>query len=205
MAVRVYVSNECEIVKEGIKSILSKNSPFTLVGEDIKNGTMTENIDKLKPNVILVDINSEDQEMIKNISYIRKNHPRLFIAVFIYGDKIESFYYTMKAIINAIFSIDVKAEELNKGLLEMIRSGFYVQDTIKKVIYEKVSVRKPDRYKINSLTKRELEVLVQVASGMLNKEIATSLNISERTVKNHMSSIFKKIEVSEGLRLLYLL
>jgi DNA-binding NarL/FixJ family response regulator len=54
-----------------------------------------------------------------------------------------------------------------------------------------------DKDKIDSLTKRELEVLIQVASGMFNKEIATSLNISERTVKNHISNIFKKIDVSD--------
>ena len=54
-----------------------------------------------------------------------------------------------------------------------------------------------EKYKINSLTKRELEILVHVANGMFNKEIATSLNISERTVKNHLSNIFKKIEVSD--------
>ena len=51
--------------------------------------------------------------------------------------------------------------------------------------------------KIDDLTKRELEVLIEVASGMSNKEIATNLNISERTVKNHISNIFKKIDVSD--------
>ncbi len=47
------------------------------------------------------------------------------------------------------------------------------------------------------MTKRELEVLIQVANGMFNKEIANALNISERTVKNHLSNIFKKIDVSD--------
>ena len=50
-----------------------------------------------------------------------------------------------------------------------------------------------DKEKIESLTKRELEVLIQVANGMFNKEIAVILSISERTVKNHISNIFKKI------------
>ena len=54
-----------------------------------------------------------------------------------------------------------------------------------------------EKEKLKSLTKRELEILTQVASGMFNKEIAMSLNISERTVKNHLSNIFKKIDVSD--------
>ena len=57
--------------------------------------------------------------------------------------------------------------------------------------------RDTDKDKINQLTKRELEVLIQVANGMFNKEIALALDISERTVKNHISNIFKKIEVAD--------
>lgn len=53
----------------------------------------------------------------------------------------------------------------------------------------------PDREKITMLTNRETQILVRIAKGMLNKEIADSLNISERTVKNHISSIFRKINV----------
>ena len=54
-----------------------------------------------------------------------------------------------------------------------------------------------DKEKIESLTDRELEVLILVAKGMFNKEIGITLDISERTVKNHLSNIFKKIEVSD--------
>ena len=54
-----------------------------------------------------------------------------------------------------------------------------------------------DKEKLKSLTKREGEILAQVASGMFNKEIANNLGISERTVKNHISNIFKKIDVSD--------
>ena len=58
---------------------------------------------------------------------------------------------------------------------------------------EKSNVKK----KISELTKREIDVLKMIASGAFNKEIALTLNISERTVKNHIFNIFKKIEVSD--------
>ena len=54
-----------------------------------------------------------------------------------------------------------------------------------------------DKEKIDSLTKREIEVLIEVANGNFNRDIAAHLNISERTVKNHMVSIFKKIDVAD--------
>jgi DNA-binding NarL/FixJ family response regulator len=54
-----------------------------------------------------------------------------------------------------------------------------------------------DKEKIEKLTNREREILAQIAEGLLNKEIASNLNISERTIKNHISSVFKKLEVSD--------
>ena len=99
--------------------------------------------------------------------------------------------------INGIFLMDFKVEELYKGLSEIMSKGSYVQESIRKKMYINNQKDKDEKYKINSLTKRELEVLIQVANGMFNKEIATTLNISERTVKNHLSNIFKKIEVSD--------
>ena len=73
----------------------------------------------------------------------------------------------------------------------------YIQPSLIPMLNSKLVNRDIDKEKLASLTKRELEVLIQVAKGMFNKEIAITLNISERTVKNHLSNIFKKIEVSD--------
>ena len=61
----------------------------------------------------------------------------------------------------------------------------------------KMIERDSDKQKIDDLTRRELDVLKLLAEGMFNKEIALKLNISERTVKNHVSNIFKKIDVAD--------
>ena len=63
--------------------------------------------------------------------------------------------------------------------------------------YDKIEEKKQDDLKIESLTRRECEVLKLLAIGMYNKEIGETLNITERTVKNHVSNIFKKIGVSD--------
>jgi len=73
----------------------------------------------------------------------------------------------------------------------------YIQPKLIPALNNKLVSRDIDKDKIDSLTGREIEVLIQVANGMFNKEIANTLNISERTVKNHISNIFKKIEVSD--------
>ena len=73
----------------------------------------------------------------------------------------------------------------------------YIQASLIPALNNRLANRDIDKDKIDSLTTREMEVLIQVANGMSNKEIATNLNISERTVKNHISNIFKKTDVSD--------
>ena len=73
----------------------------------------------------------------------------------------------------------------------------YIQPSLIPALNARLVKRDTDKEKIESMTKREVEVLILVANGMFNKEIATTLNISERTVKNHISNIFKKIEVAD--------
>ena len=73
----------------------------------------------------------------------------------------------------------------------------YIQPNLIPSLNSRLISRDSDKEKIESLTRRELEVLIQLANGSFNKEIATSLNISERTVKNHISNIFKKIDVND--------
>ena len=71
----------------------------------------------------------------------------------------------------------------------------YIQSDLIPLLNSKMIARDSDSEKIKLLTKRELEILINLSSGMFNKEIGEKLNISERTVKNHISSVFKKIEV----------
>ena len=86
---------------------------------------------------------------------------------------------------------------MKKAINYIYNGENYIQPSLIPVLNSRLVNRNLDKEKIDSLTKRELEVLIQVAYGMFNKEIANILDISERTVKNHISNIFKKIDVND--------
>ena len=88
-------------------------------------------------------------------------------------------------------------EQLKKAILAVVNGEDYIQPSLIPVLNSKMLDRDSDSSKIESLTRRELEVLKMLSYGTYNKEIAEHLNISERTVKNHVSNIFKKIDVSD--------
>lgn len=92
---------------------------------------------------------------------------------------------------------DSESSELKKAIYMILDGKRYIQPNLIPELNAKLASMDVERDKLRFLTKREKEVLVQVASGMSNKEIAINLDISERTVKNHISNIFKKIDVSD--------
>ena len=110
------------------------------------------------------------------------------------------YAYLLKAIdigVDGYILKDSESAELKKAINYVYNGESYIQSSLIPSLNSRLVNRDMDKEKIESLTKRELEVLIQVANGMFNKEIAVILSISERTVKNHISNIFKKIEVSD--------
>ena len=193
MAVKVYLANESEIVREGLKIILSSNPVFVFSSE-VGNKNILKDIELYHPHIIFVDHNTKNYDICKNLISSEKYRNKLFLVDMISGNISDS--EINKNSFHGVFKLDVKKEELYKGLSEMFRTGKYIQEVFKNNRSLSIEANN-DEAKINSLTKREMEVLIQVAGGMFNKEIATVLNISERTVKNHLSTIFKKLEVSD--------
>jgi DNA-binding NarL/FixJ family response regulator len=92
---------------------------------------------------------------------------------------------------------DSGSAELKQAITDILNDETYIQPSLIPALNSRLVNRDMDMEKLDSLTNREVEILAQVASGMFNKEIADNLCISERTVKNHISNIFKKIEVSD--------
>lgn len=108
--------------------------------------------------------------------------------------------YLLKAVdigVEGYILKDSESAELKKAINNIVNGENYIQPSLIPALNSRLVNRNSDKVKIDSLTKREMEVLVNVANGMFNKEIALNLNISERTVKNHISNIFKKIDVND--------
>ncbi len=198
MAIRVFLANDHDIVREGLKSILSKNPVFSICGEYNGNIDVVSHIEKVRPSLLFFDVSSVDNIIVKSLARIKMVCPRIIIVSIIHTNEY-SFYHDLVSLegISGFFNTGFKVEELVKGISAVLSNKIYIQESIMKSINNADLTIKTDKYKINSLTKREMEVLIQVANGMFNKEIATYLCISERTVKNHLSSIFKKLEVSD--------
>ena len=108
--------------------------------------------------------------------------------------------YLMKAVdigINGYVLKDSESAELKKAIFTIADGETYIQPSLIPALNSKMIQKNEDELKIDALTKREMEVLKEMSVGKFNRDIAKEMKISERTVKNHISSIFKKLEVTD--------
>ena len=108
--------------------------------------------------------------------------------------------YLVRAVdigINGYVLKDSESAELKKAIFTIADGETYIQPSLIPALNSKMIQKNEDELKIDALTKREMEVLKEMSVGKFNRDIAKEMRISERTVKNHISSIFKKLEVTD--------
>ena len=195
--INVMIADDHSLIREGLKQLLEFDGSIKVVGE-ASNGV--ECMDKLSiynPDVLLLDINMPEMNGIEVLKRMKDENTPIKVLILTVHNEMD---YLMKAIdigVDGYILKDSESQELKKAINAVKNGENYIQPSLIPALNNQLVNRDSDKDKIDLLTNRELEVLVQVANGMFNKEIALNLNISERTVKNHISNIFKKIDVSD--------
>lgn len=197
MSVKVMLADDHVLIREGIKQLLEFDGSIEVVDEASDGSECLEKILRSKPQVLLLDINMPKVNGIEVLEEIKKQKINVKILILTVHNEVE---YLLKAVdigVDGYLLKDSGSSELKRAIDVVMSGENYIQPSLIPALNKRLVTRDVDKDKIDSLTKRELEVLIKVANGMINKEIATSLDISERTVKNHISNIFKKIDVSD--------
>ena len=192
---KIMIVDDAEMNREILMVILGDEYEYV----QAENGRQAIHILQQDMNIdlMLLDINMPVMNGIEVLQEIKKKNVSVKVLVLTVHNEVE---YLLKAVdigVDGYIMKDAESAELKKAINCIIQGETYIQPSLVPALNSRLVSRDIDKEKINSLTKRELEVLIEVANGMFNKEIATSLNISERTVKNHISNIFKKIDVSD--------
>lgn len=197
MCIKVMLADDHLLMREGIRNLLEFDGKIRVVDEVSDGEECVQRLLVSKPEVLLLDINMPKKNGLEVLQKIRENKIDVKVLILTVHNEIE---YLIKAIdigVDGYILKDSESAELKKAIDIVMRGESYIQPKLVPMLNNRLVARDIDKDKIDSLTGREKEVLVQVANGMFNKEIATALNISERTVKNHISNIFKKIDVSD--------
>lgn len=197
MSISVMLADDHVLMREGIKQLLEFDGSIEVVAEASDGEECLSKMKTCNPQVLLLDINMPKMNGIEVLEEIKKQKLDVRVLILTVHNEVE---YLLKAVdigVDGYILKESESAELKRAINLVVKGESYIQPRLIPLLNNRLMARDSDKDKVELLTQRELEVLTQVANGMINKEIATSLCISERTVKNHISNIFKKIGVSD--------
>ena len=197
MSTKVMLVDDHALIREGIKQLLEFDGSIDVIEQASDGAECLEKLQPVLPDILLLDINMPNVNGIEVLEEIKKKNIPVKVLMLTVHSEVEYLVQAVDIGANGYILKDSGSEELKKAIQSVMEGDSYIQPSLIPSLNSRLVNRDIDKEKIAALTKREMEILTQIAGGMFNKEIAMNLNISERTVKNHISNIFKKIDVSD--------
>lgn len=194
MAVSILIADDHDVIRSGIKNILSAQPEYEVIGEAVNGEDALNKVEGLKPDIILLDISMPRKSGLDIAEQIHHISPETKIVMVTVHKSNVYIMNALKAGVKGYLSKENAAEELLPALNKIISGGIYLTSAVSSYLVEK-ALKKPeeDAGTETLLTSREEEVLRLVAEGKSAKEISNVLFISRRTVENYKNSLLKKL------------
>ena len=195
--IKLMIVDDHSLVREGLKQLLELDDDLKVVSQAADGSDGLKKLEEDKPDVLLLDINMPNMNGLDMLQEIRDRNIDVKVLILTIHNEID---YLMRAVeigCNGYVLKDSDSNLLKKAIYSVYQGESFIQPSLTPALNAGLAGKNVMDERINELTRREVEVLKLIAEGLFNKEIAATLDISERTVKNHVSNIFKKIDVSD--------
>ncbi len=198
--IRILLVDDHTLFRKGVRTLLEQMQGLEVVGEAASGEEAVTQAQELVPDVILMDIKMPVLSGIEATRNILQENPHIGVILVTMFDDPESVFSGMRAGARGYVLKEAEPEELRRA----IEAAYLGEVILCPIMAKKVltyfggdSKRQQQGLPYEKLTQRELQVLQLAADGLSNKEIAQTLVISEKTVKNHIANIFSKLNVND--------
>jgi len=192
--IRILVADDHALFREGLRRILELEEDVKIVGEASDGAEALRLANKFKPDVILMDISLPGPNGIRTTRQIKRRLRSVYVIMLSMYEDTAHIIESFQAGASGYVIKTRPSGELIQTIRSVVKEGVSIPPLIEHKLLK--GIRKPDFLpgtKRADLTKREVRVLKLVASGKTNKEIANRLFVSEKTVKNHLNHIYRKL------------
>ena len=195
--IKIVIADDHSMIREGLKQLLELDGEIQVIGEAGNGEECLRLIKNSNPHVVLLDINMPVMNGLKMLEVLRKSsNKNQRVLILTIHNEVEYLMKAMEIGIEGYVLKDAESSVLKKAIYTVHSGEKYFDFSMVPLLNEKLT-QENSKSDDEKLTRREIEVLKLLAEGLFNKEIAYKLSISEKTVKNHVSNIFKKIGVSD--------
>ncbi|MGI6224918.1 MAG: response regulator [Peptococcales bacterium] len=203
---KVLLVDDHPLFRKGMVSLLSELEELEIVGEASNGKEGILEAKRLKPDIIILDVEMPVLSGIEAVRHMKEALPNAKVVMLTISDDDDNLFRSIKNGAQGYLLKSMDPEDLIKEIKGLLRGEAALSRTIASKIlreFNNLSQRnqKEVDYQKFKLTDREAEVLVQVAQGITNKEIAMNLAITENTVKNHICNIMEKLHLKNRVQL----
>ncbi|MBE0595256.1 MAG: response regulator transcription factor [Gemmatimonadales bacterium] len=197
-SIRVLVADDHAVVREGIRAVLASTPDFEVVGEAGDGADALARALELEPDVLVLDLSMPKMSGLTVAERLRAEHSAMRVLILSMHDHPEYVLQAVRAGASGYVLKDAQPDELRAAVRAVHDGREYFHPATARQLstaLREESERADRRSVVEQLTRREREVLVQVARGRTNKEIAAELGISPRTVETHRDGIARKLKM----------
>ncbi|MDH5716407.1 MAG: response regulator transcription factor [Spirochaetia bacterium] len=199
--VKIYLADDHLILREGLKHILTETERYEIAGESGDGREVLEQVERIKPDLVILDISLPSLSGIEIARQLRKFNPNIKIIILSQYDNEEYIEELLKYGIHGYLLKDSAADDLLKALAEVLKDNIYLSPQVTKKLvkdylpHTKDKEVKKEKSIFSILSAREREILKLIAEGYSSEKISTTLWISPKTVKTHRANIMRKLKI----------
>ena len=205
--ISILIVDDHPLFRRGIHWSLEAEPDLSIVGEAENGAQAIQLAGQFVPDIMLIDINMPEMSGLEVTRIVKRHHPQMGVIILTMHEDDEQLFHAIRVGAAAYSTKDVEAEELGKLIRRVARGEYLINENVLNRPF--VASRVLDQFRelpdsqggadtvFSPLTPREVEILDCVAQGNSNKEIAQILKISDQTVKNHITSILRKLAVND--------
>jgi DNA-binding NarL/FixJ family response regulator len=195
MQIKVLVADDHPVVRKGLYSCLARQERLNVVGEASDGDQALAKARELQPDVVLMDISMPRINGLAVTEMLRKEAPKVKILVLSVHNNKEYIFRIIQAGAHGYVSKEASPEELLQAIETVHAGETFFSPEIARAALNKLISNGGKKEPFSQLTDREREVLILIAEGQSNKEIASKLGIGVRTIETHRERIMRRLDI----------
>lgn len=194
MPIRILIADDHAVVRSGLRALLQADPGIEVIGEAENGGETLRCAETLHPDMVLLDITMPPENGIKTAQRLKEEHPEIIILILTMHEDESLLHEALRAGAAGYVIKRAEESEIIQAIYAASQGHIYVHPAMTRaLLHQPVTSEHRRGSLVEELTRRELEVLRLLAKGNTNRQIATLLSLSVRTVENHRANLMGKL------------